>query len=191
MRPSCLLCDNFNFREQNLVILQRRVPGLSESAFTRFVARAKRAVHLTGDINVVVTNNTRLRRLNHRFLGKDRSTDVLSFPATRLRSNDFAGDIAISAEIAAQNARRLGHTTREEIQILTLHGILHLAGYDHENDQGRMAAKELHLRRELGLPVGLIERSEVSRNRRSKTRKNARKARRIKSPRASSTTTSP
>ncbi len=71
----------------------------------------------------------------------------------------FAGDIAISAEIAAQNAKRLGHSIAEEIQILALHGILHLAGFDHERDNGRMAGIEANLRAVLGLPVGLIERN--------------------------------
>jgi probable rRNA maturation factor len=71
----------------------------------------------------------------------------------------FAGDVAISAEIARQNARRLGHTAGEEIRILVLHGMLHLAGYDHELDTGEMQREEARLRKSLGLPVGLIERS--------------------------------
>ena len=71
----------------------------------------------------------------------------------------LAGDIAISAEIAAQNARHLGHSAAQEIKILVLHGILHLAGYDHESDRGTMARKEVRLRKSLGLPSGLIERS--------------------------------
>jgi probable rRNA maturation factor len=84
---------------------------------------------------------------------------VLSFPAIPGLMEDFAGDVAISAEIAARNARRLGHTAAEEIRILTLHGLLHLAGYDHERDGGEMERKEARLRKSLGLPVGLIERS--------------------------------
>jgi len=71
----------------------------------------------------------------------------------------FAGDVAISAEIARQNARRLGHTAAEEIKILVLHGMLHLAGYDHELDNGEMEREEARLRKSLGLPVGLIERN--------------------------------
>jgi probable rRNA maturation factor len=70
----------------------------------------------------------------------------------------FAGDVAISAEIAARNARRLGHTAADEIRILTLHAVLHLAGYDHEQDNGQMERKEQRLRRSLELPIGLIER---------------------------------
>ena len=71
----------------------------------------------------------------------------------------FAGDLAISAEIAASNARRLGHSAGDELKILILHGLLHLAGYDHETDSGEMARKETRLRRLLGLPAALIERT--------------------------------
>jgi probable rRNA maturation factor len=95
--------------------------------------------------------------LNARFRAKDRATDVLSFPVGS-GANDFAGDIAISLDIAADNARRLGHSVSEEIRILILHGILHLAGYDHEKDQGEMARKEFLLRRRFALPTALIER---------------------------------
>ena len=73
--------------------------------------------------------------------------------------NRLAGDIAISAEIAKQNARRLDHSAAQEIKVLTLHGVLHLAGYDHDRDEGAMARKEIALRQSLGLPVGLIERN--------------------------------
>jgi probable rRNA maturation factor len=107
-----------------------------------------------------VTSSRELQRLNHRFRGKNKPTDVLSFPAMPGLIQSFAGDVAISAEIAARNARRLGHTAAEEIRILTLHGLLHLAGYDHELDGGEMERKEARLRKALGLPVGLIERSE-------------------------------
>lgn len=72
---------------------------------------------------------------------------------------ELAGEIAISADIALQNAVRLGHSPAEEIKILTLHGILHLAGMDHERDNGQMASKEATFRRTLGLPAALIERT--------------------------------
>jgi hypothetical protein len=71
----------------------------------------------------------------------------------------FTGEVAISAEIAARNACRLGHTVGAEIKILTLHAVLHLAGFDHEHDKGEMEREEKRLRKALGLPVGLIERS--------------------------------
>jgi probable rRNA maturation factor len=68
------------------------------------------------------------------------------------------GDIAISADIAAKNAKELGHSGLEEVKILALHGILHLAGFDHERDNGEMEREEARLRSALGLPTGLIER---------------------------------
>jgi probable rRNA maturation factor len=145
-----------------MVILKKRVAGLDEASLDRFLGRARRAVGLRGKVTVLVTTNRALRVLNERFRGKDRPTDVLSFPAEPLAASDFAGDVAISAEIAARNARRLGHAPKEEIKILALHGILHLAGYDHERDHGQMARKEEHLRKQLGLPVALIERSQVA-----------------------------
>jgi probable rRNA maturation factor len=141
-----------------VVIFRKRVAGLSNATLANFVTRATRVSGLRGAVNVLVTTGKELRALNRRFRGKDRPTDVLSFPPL-LELENFAGDIAIASEIAAQSARRLGHPAAEEIKILALHGVLHLAGYDHERDHGEMARKEQRLRRKLGLPVGLIERS--------------------------------
>lgn len=142
-----------------MVILQKRVAGATEESLDRFVARAKRAVGLRGAVTVLVAGSGELRALNGRFRGKDKPTDVLSFPAEVVTAKRFAGDVAISAEIAAQNAHRLGHSTVEEVKILMLHGILHLAGYDHEADRGQMARREMELRQRLRLPLGLIERT--------------------------------
>jgi len=146
-------------RKENLVILRKPVAGLTDTALAKFVARASRASKLSGTVNVLVTSSTELRSLNRRFRGKDQPTDVLSFPPAAEFENGLAGDIAISADIAKQNALRLGHSAAQEIKILALHGVLHLVGYDHETDQGTMAGKETKLRRALGLPLGLIERN--------------------------------
>jgi len=97
-----------------------------------------------------------MRSLNRRFRGKNKATDVLSFPS---QAPGVAGDIAISLEIAARNADALGHDLGTEVKILILHGMLHLAGYDHEIDDGEMQAREASLRRKFKLPVGLIERT--------------------------------
>jgi len=72
---------------------------------------------------------------------------------------ELAGDLAISLETAARQAIRFGHTLAEEVRILLLHGLLHLAGFDHETDAGEMSIREADLREELGLPAGLIARS--------------------------------
>lgn len=142
-----------------MVILRKPVAGLSEMMLARFAQRASHAARLHGAVNVLITSSRELRALNRRFRRKDRPTDVLSFPPVLGLADGFAGDVAISADIAAQNARRLGHSTAQEIKILMLHGLLHLAGYDHEHDHGEMARKEKSLRRFLRLPVGLTERN--------------------------------
>jgi probable rRNA maturation factor len=150
-----------------LVILEKPVVGLSESALDRFVLAARRAAGLKGTVNVLVTNSATLRSLNRKFRGKNEPTDVLSFPAPlselthaskKLR---LAGEIAISADIAMLNALRLGHVAAQEVKVLALHGILHLVGFDHERDNGEMARKESNLRERLGLPSALIERAEL------------------------------
>jgi len=149
--------------ENKLVILQKKVAGLSVSALERFVLRARRAVRLRDRVNVLVTSSQELRSLNRQFRGEDKATDVLSFPslpAGRGQAKQLAGDLAISAQIAMQNAARMGHPVAEEIKILVLHGMLHLAGFDHEQDNGEMARKERTLRRRLKLEVGLIERAQ-------------------------------
>ena len=147
---------------ENLVILQKRVAGLSEGALDRFVRRARRAAMLKGIVNVLVTSSAEVRSLNRQFRDQNKATDVLSFhlAASDLKKPGLAGDIAISADIAVQNATLLGHSAADEVKILALHGILHLAGFDHERDNGKMARKELKLRQKLGLPCGLIERAE-------------------------------
>ena len=145
-----------------LVILRKTVAGLSPSTLERFVLRARRAVRLPSQVNVLVTNSRELQSLNRRFRGADKPTDVLSFPAPLAgfgETSCVAGDVAISADIARENARRLGHSLADEVKILALHGILHLAGFDHEHDHGEMARKESQLRRRLKLEVGLIERT--------------------------------
>ena len=141
-----------------MVIIPKPIAGLSKPALARFITRARRATGLSGTVNVLVTSNAEMKALNRRFRGTDKATDVLSFPAAPDDNKNFAGDIAISAEIATQNARSLNHAPGVEVKILTLHGILHLCGYDHERDRGQMARREQKLRRELHLPVGLIER---------------------------------
>lgn len=125
----------------------------------RFLARAQRAAGLRGEVNVLIAGSREIRELNRRYRGQPKATDVLSFPSDGGAGKGFAGDIAISADLAAQSARQFGHAPAEELKILLLHGILHLAGYDHERDNGHMARMEERLRARLGLPTALIARS--------------------------------
>ena len=146
------------------MIFEKKIAGLNEGALVRFVLRARKAVGLRGQVNVFVTTSAAVRSLNQRFRGQNKATDVLSFPATSSTSDPrqetkLAGEVAISADIALKNSFRLGHPAAQEIKILALHGILHLAGFDHERDNGEMARKEAELRRALGLPAALIERA--------------------------------
>jgi probable rRNA maturation factor len=139
-----------------VIILEHDSTEIHQRALTLFATKAKQAVGARGELSIRITSSAEMRKLNLRFRRKNKPTDVLSFPADM---PEFAGDIAISAEIAAANAGQLGHSVDTELKILILHGLLHLAGYDHETDAGEMQAKEVKLRRRLSLPVGLIERT--------------------------------
>jgi probable rRNA maturation factor len=158
----CAACRK-EVAENSLVILEKKVAGLNEDALRRFVLRARNAVGLKGQVNVLVTSSAAVRLLNLQYRRQNNATDVLSFPSTAPVSESrnaakLAGDVAISADLALRNSSRHGHPATQEIKILVLHGILHLAGFDHARDNGEMARKEAKLRRALGLPAGLIER---------------------------------
>ena len=134
------------------------ISALSKSGLTRFLNRARAAVGLEGDVDVLLADDATLRRLNKTFRGKNKATDVLSFPAPAEIADDHAGDLAISLETANRQAETYRHSLRDEVRILLLHGLLHLSGLDHEIDDGEMAAREAELRVELGLSNSLIER---------------------------------
>lgn len=137
-----------------------RAAGLSRSGLSRFLRVAQAKVGLGGEVDVLLGSDRTLRRLNRTFRGKDKATDVLSFPAPKEFGGEHAGDLAISLETAKKQADEYGHTLRDEIRVLMLHGLLHLGGMDHEADKGEMAAREAVLRKALRLPNGLIGRVE-------------------------------
>jgi rRNA maturation RNase YbeY len=111
----------------------------------------------TATLTVLFAGDARMRSLNARYRGIDATTDVLSFPAkggdefVRLPGRPHLGDVAISVPVARRQALERGHGVAREIEILLLHGYLHLLGYDHERDTGRMERTEQRLRRALGL----------------------------------------
>ncbi len=113
---------------------------------------------LRGTITVALVTDARMRALNTQFRQVNAATDVLSFPS--LGGLDL-GDIAIARGVAARQAKAAGHTLATEVRVLALHGLLHLAGYDHETDDGEMARVEARLRRKGGLAGGLIERAKT------------------------------
>lgn len=139
-----------------MITLEHDNKSIRQRALALFTTKATRAVGLRGELDVLITSNVEMRELNRRFRRKNKPTDVLSFPSDEPKQ---AGDIAISAEIAADNAAMLGHSLETELKILILHGLLHLAGYDHETDKGEMGAQETKLRERLKLPGSLIERA--------------------------------
>lgn len=131
---------------------------LSKAGLARFVNRARSAVGVSGEVEVLLTSDAEMKRLNRTFRGKNKATDVLSFPTPPEIAHEHAGDLAISLETAARQAAAFGHSLRDEVRILLLHGLLHLHGLDHETDRGEMAARETTLRSELRLPLTLIDR---------------------------------
>jgi probable rRNA maturation factor len=153
----------FTFYGPTMVIFDQPITGVSTRSVSaaqlqRFARRAQKLAEIQGEVDILIATNKRLRDLNRRFRRKNAPTDVLSFP------RPSGGDIAISAQIALENAQRFGHSLANELKILVLHGMLHLAGYDHESDNGRMARAEARLRSQLKLPASLIDRTHSSGN---------------------------
>jgi probable rRNA maturation factor len=120
-------------------------PAARVRAWTRILlskARAKRS-----SLSILLCGDARMRTLNRKFRRVDRPTDVLSFLPFRdsSSSSSFLGDLAIDVPYAARQARRRGHALSREVQILLAHGLLHLLGYDHEQDDGAMFRLQRHL----------------------------------------------
>jgi probable rRNA maturation factor len=131
---------------------------LNRTAIGRFAGRLEAEVAKGRCFDCLIAGDAEIRRLNRDFRRQDQTTDVLSFPAPPNGREHFLGDIAISLARAGAQARQYGHSIEDEIRILMLHGVLHLMGFDHEVDGGRMARAEKRWRERLGLPGGLIER---------------------------------
>ena len=127
-----------------------RAPGLARWLQSVAPARAR------GILSIAVVPDSRVRTLNRQYRNKDKTTDVLSFPA---EDAVCLGDVVIAGGQARRQAREAGHSLQTELRILALHGLLHLLGYDHERDDGRMGRLERRLRRKGGLREGLIERA--------------------------------
>ncbi len=163
-----------------MILNQQRRVRVSISSLEKFLAAARKRLRLAPrSLTVALVTDAQMKRWNRAYRGKNRPTDVLSFPAdvsqaepattrkhrqprpargaraTHLSASRSAsaylGDIAIAPAVARRNAQRFGRAFDYEIRILILHGILHLLGYDHETDSGQMERRENRLRRELGL----------------------------------------
>ena len=112
------------------------------------------------ELELVLCTDEEISELNRLHRGIDRPTDVLSFPLEGDLPGLPLGSLVISVDRVRAKADELGHTPQEELELLFIHGLLHLLGYDHETDRGEMRAKEAELIRELGLPESLIVRTE-------------------------------
>lgn len=143
--------------EGSTVTFRRAPATLKRRNIESFARSLQRDLTKGKPFDILVTGDAELRRLNRQFRGKDYPTDVLSFPSISPAS---LGDLAISIGRARAQARAFRHAIETEIRILMLHGVLHLLGYDHETDRGRMARAEKRWRVRLGLPNTLIGRTQ-------------------------------
>jgi probable rRNA maturation factor len=153
-----------------MILNRQRTVRVARRPLELFLARVRRELGFEeADVTVCLVSDTEIARMNQAFRRKKGPTDVLSFPAVergapvslprraisgkrrQSQAAEFLGDIAISPSTARRNAKKLGRTLPGELQILILHGMLHLLGYDHETDHGEMDRIEARLRRRLGL----------------------------------------
>ncbi len=135
------------------VLFRHRSPGVDKRDLRRFLKDLAREILPEQGVTCLIAADADLSALNRNFRGKSYATDVLSFPPE---------DIAISFDRATAQAAEMGHSVEDELRILILHGLLHLAGMDHETDGGAMKRTETRWRKRLGLPSGLIERAKAS-----------------------------
>ena len=148
-----------------MILNRQRAVRLARRPLESFLRRAQEEVGFQGaGVTVCLVSDAEIARLNETFRKKKGPTDVLSFPAVtrrrpaRLRRNSKPvkasvdlGDIAISPATARRYAKKNGRKLSSELQVLILHGVLHLLGYDHETDRGEMDRVERKLRKRLGL----------------------------------------
>ena len=154
-----------------MILNRQREVRVSISPLEKFLSRAQSRLRLAPEsLTVALVSNADIARWNRSYRGKNRPTDVLSFPVRRSSpkrrarktaaqpeasaetgDGPYLGDIAIAPAVARENAARFGRTFETEMRILILHGILHLMGYDHETDSGQMERRERVLRRDLGI----------------------------------------
>ncbi len=119
------------FQRQGFVLPVKNLPAL----LRRVAAR----IQLAGRATVRLAGEREMRELNRAFRGKDRATDVLSFPlGEKLPGGRYAGDVLICFPVAEEQARRNGQSLGRELLLLAIHGLLHLQGRDHETDNGEM-----------------------------------------------------
>ena len=155
------------------IIISADVPGVDEGlrSFLRKVIRTAldaEGVEISCEVNVLVTNDAGIHRVNLDMRDVDAPTDVLSFPMFELAPGDKPseedadpatglaplGDMCVSLERAKAQAKEYGHSNRRELAYLAVHSVLHLLGYDHLDEgpmKAQMRGREESIMRELGL----------------------------------------
>ena len=140
------------------VVNRQRLAPIDANRIERLGDATVSAVGKTGSsLTIAFVRDRVIRDLNRRFRASDRATDVLSFPRGNTGDEDFLdaevvdhlGDIVVSTDTAQRQANETGLSFEREVDELVIHGVLHLCGYDHENDHGEMNRLELKLRRKL------------------------------------------
>jgi len=153
-----------------MILNRQKKIRVAEGPLNDFVAEVQRELNVSeAEVSIALVSDREMAKWNEQYRKKKGSTDVLSFPAVTLRriarhrraqsstgkqhgSNvSFLGDVAIAPETAQRYAKKNGRTLEQELRVLILHGVLHLMGYDHEQDQGQMNRIEEKLRRKLGI----------------------------------------
>jgi len=130
------------------VVNRQRRLQIDTQVWSKFATRALAAIGKSeSSATIAFVSDKKIRELNRQFRGIDKATDVLSFPS----DGPDLGDIAVSVDTAAAQAKENGLKLDEEIAQLILHGLLHLSGYDHETDNGEMNRLELRLRKKLAI----------------------------------------
>ena len=138
------------------LINRQRARKINAKRWREFAEQALQTIDSSKQsVTIVFVSDTAIKKLNRQFRGKNQTTDVLSFPT---KAEDFEsdnqsqlGEVVISVERAAAQAKENGLTFSNEVEQLILHGLLHLSGYDHDTDNGEMSRLELRLRRKLGI----------------------------------------
>jgi probable rRNA maturation factor len=139
-----------------VIINRQRLRKIALKTWLDFTARALRAIDSSKQsATIVFVSDAAIRKLNKQFRGKDQVTDVLSFPNEaepfETENQSHLGEVVISVQHAAEQAKQNELTFSNEVEQLILHGLLHLCGYDHETDSGEMNRLELKLRKKLGI----------------------------------------
>ncbi len=131
-----------------------RKPVIPRDDLAGFALDVLGRLGLEGEVGVKLCSSRAMAELNRRFRGKSGPTDVLAFPdgTARPDGTTYIGDVVIAAPVAQAQAKEAGIPFEAELRRLLLHGLMHLAGFDHETDGGTMARKERSLRKEWGLP---------------------------------------